>query len=166
MASVAQTRERGITLEAWPALIVSFTILLVAFSFGLFSLPIFYPVLTKQFGWTRAQAAGGGSIVLLLIGVLGPVIGKLSDRFSPKAVSLGGMVVGAASLALLSTAKSLTEFLGYCVLLGVGTSAVSLVPTSMLIAPWFPNRRGLAVGVINAGVGVGGFVAPRLTSYL
>jgi MFS family permease len=147
-------------------LLASFAILMVAFSFGLFSLPIFYPELIKQFGWSRAQAVGGGSIVLLLIGVLGPVIGKLADRFSPKVVSLGGMCVGAVSLLLLSTTQSLSGFYAYCVLLGIGTSAVSLVPTSMLIAPWFSNRRGLAVGVINAGVGVGGFIAPGLTAYL
>jgi len=60
----------------------------------------------------------------------------------------------------------LTQFYGFCVLLGVGSAAVSLVPTSMLIAPWFSSKRGLAVGVINAGVGVGGFVAPMLTARL
>jgi MFS family permease len=166
MAGIAQVSQRSSALQAWPVLLASFTILMVAFSFGLFSLPIFYPVLTREFGWTRAQAAGGGSIVLLLIGVLGPVIGKLADRFTPKAVSLGGMCVGAASLLLLSTAGSLGEFYAYCALLGIGTSAVSLVPTSMLIAPWFSHRRGLAIGVINAGVGLGGFIAPRLTSFL
>jgi MFS family permease len=166
VASAAHYPERASALAAWPVLLASFTILMVAFSFGLFSLPIFYPPLTRQFGWTRAQAAGGGSIVLLLIGILGPVIGKLADRFTPKAVSLGGMCLGAGSLLLLSTSGTLAEFYGYCVLLGVGTSAVSLVPTSMLIAPWFSHRRGLAVGVINAGVGVGGFLAPRLTAYL
>jgi MFS family permease len=166
MATAAQPSTRTSALQAWPILLATFLILMVAFSFGLFSLPIFYPVLTKQFGWTRAQAAGGGSIVLLLIGVLGPVIGRLCDRFGPKAVPLGGMCVGAVSLALLSTANSLTGFYSYCVLLGIASAAVSLVPTSMLVAPWFANRRGLAIGVINAGVGVGGFVAPRLTSYL
>ena len=147
-------------------LLVSFTVLTVAFSFGLFSLPVFYPVLTKKFGWTHAQAAGGGSIVLLLIGILGPFIGSLADRFGAKAVLLGGMCVGALSLALLSRTESLAEFYAFCVLLGIGSASVSLVPTSMLIAPWFSKKRGLAVGVINAGVGVGGFIAPNLTSSL
>jgi MFS family permease len=148
---------------AFPILLAAFIILFIAFSFGLFSLPVFYPVLTKAFQWNRAQAAGGGSIVLLLIGVLGPLIGKLSDRYSPKIVALAGMCVGALALALLSRTTSLGEFYVYCVVLGIGTAAVSLVPTSMLIAPWFSRQRGLAIGVINAGVGVGGFVAPNLT---
>ena len=43
---------------------------------------------------------------------------------------------------------------------------MSLVPTSMLIAPWFATKRGLAVGVINAGVGVAGFIAPNMTRKL
>lgn len=148
---------------AFPILLAAFIILFVAFSFGLFSLPVFYPVLAKAFKWNRAQAAGGGSIVLLLIGVLGPLVGKLADKFSPKAVALVGMIIGAIALALLSRTTSLQEFYLYCVILGIGTAAVSLVPTSMLIAPWFSRQRGLAIGVINAGVGVGGFVAPNLT---
>ncbi len=147
-------------------LLVSFSVLTVAFSFGLFSLPVFYPVLTKKFGWTHAQAAGGGSIVLLLIGILGPLVGWLVDKYGPKAVLLAGMCIGALSLSLLSLTESLTQFYVFCILLGVGTAAVSLVPTSMLIAPWFSKQRGLAVGVINAGVGVGGFIAPMLTSSL
>jgi MFS family permease len=151
---------------AFPILLAAFTILFVAFSFGLFSLPVFYPVLTKAFNWNRAQAAGGGSIVLLLIGVLGPAIGKLADRYTPKAVALGGMCIGAFALVLLSRTRSLAEFYVDCIVLGIGTAAVSLVPTSMLIAPWFPRKRGLAVGVINAGVGLGGFVAPNLTRAL
>lgn len=168
MATVPVNQESSAqaALRAWPVLVASFSILLVAFSFGLFSLPVFYPFLVKTFGWTRAQAAAGGSIVLLLIGVLGPVIGKLSDRFTPKAVSLGGMCLGAVALAFLSTTQSRSQFYTGCVLLGIASSAVSLVPTSMLIAPWFSKARGLAVGVINAGVGVGGFVAPNLTRYL
>ena len=148
------------------SLLVSFTVLTVAFSFGLFSLPVFYPFLTRTYGWNRAQAAAGGSIVLLLIGILGPVIGRLSDKYSPKAVLLAGMCVGAVSLVLLSTTQSLMQWYLFCGLLGVGTAAVSLVPASMLIAPWFAGKRGTAVGVINAGVGVGGFLAPNLTRAL
>src|SRR6185503_16798463 len=139
---------------------------MVAFSFALFSLPIFYPFLRRTYGWNAAQASAGGSIVLLLIGVLGPVIGKLTDRFTPKKVLLTGMCVGATALALLSTITGLPQYYAFCVLFGIGTAAVSLVPTSMLIAPWFSTKRGLAVGVINAGVGVAGFIAPNMTRKL
>ncbi len=139
---------------------------MVAFSFALFSLPIFYPFLRRAYGWNAAQASAGGSIVLLLIGVLGPIIGRLSDRFTPKKVLLTGMCIGAMALALLSTISSLPQYYAFCVLFGIGTAAVSLVPTAMLIAPWFSTKRGLAVGVINAGVGVAGFIAPNMTRKL
>jgi MFS family permease len=136
---------------------------MIAFCAGRFSLPIFYPVFIRKFGWTHAQVVGGGSVVLLLIGILGPLVGWLADKFSPKAVLLVGMFVCAASLALLSTTQTLTEWYAFCVLLGTGIASVSLVPTSMLIAPWFTKQRGLAVGVINAGVGAGGAIVPNLT---
>ncbi|MBV9503524.1 MAG: MFS transporter [Acidobacteriia bacterium] len=147
----------------WPCLFASFCILAIAFSFGLFSLPAFYPVLIKQFGWSHAAAAAGGSIVLLLIGTFSPVVGWLVDRYSPKAVILGGVVTVAAALALLSTAQSLAQYYLFCVLLGVGTSAVSILPNSVLIAPWFERGRGSAVGLINAGIGMGG-IAPLLAT--
>ena len=49
-------------------------------------------------------------------------------------------------------------------LLGIGASAVSILPTSILIGPFFSRWRGLAVGFINAGIGLGGFIAPRLAT--
>lgn len=166
MAATAIPTTAPIPREGYAALGAAFTVLTVAFSFGLFSLPVFYTALVAQLGWTRAQAAGGGSIVLLLIGILGPIIGRLTDRFSPRAVLLTGMTIGALALSLLSLTKGLGQFYGFCVILGIGSAAVSLVPTSMLIAPWFAGKRGLAVGVINAGVGLGGFLAPNLTRKL
>jgi MFS family permease len=150
----------------WPAVLASFSVLSIAFSSGLFSLPVFYPALTRNFGWTRTAVAAGGSLVLLLIGITGPLVGRLVDRYSPKAVLLAGTAMSACALALLSTTASLTEFYVFCVVLGVATAAVSLVPTSMLIASAFSTRRGSAVGLINAGVGLGGFVTPVLAGAL
>jgi MFS family permease len=90
-------------------------------------------------------------------------VGRLADKFSPKAVLLTGLCVSAAALAMLSTTRNLVQFLGFCTVLGIGSASVSLVPCSMLIAPWFARSRGLAVGVINSGVGLGGLFAPNLT---
>ena len=153
-------------LYRWSMLVTAFVVALVAFSFGLFSLPVFYPALTRQFGWTHAEAVAGGSIVLLLIGGLGPAIGWLADRYSPESVLLGGTCTVAASLALLSRCHGLRQFYGSCLLLGLGTAAVSLLPTSLLIAPLFSQQRGLAVGTMDAGVGFGGILAPLISGSL
>ena len=155
--------NQSLTIRSWLTLLTSFVILMVAFSFGLFSLPQFYPSLVKTFGWTRAGVTAGGSIVLLLIGLLSPVVGILVDKFSAKAVLLSGMCLSAAALALLSLIQSQAQYYAFCVLLGLGTSAVSILPNSMLIGPWFTRNRGLAVGFINAGIGLGG-VAPSLAA--
>lgn len=161
-----ETKPESKPAGGWPALLASFFVLYVAFSFGLFSLPIFYPQLVKAMHWSRAEAAGGGSIVLLLIGLLSPLIGALADRYTPKLVMIVGMVLVGMSLLLLSTARDLTTYYSFCALMGVGGSAVSLVPTSMLIAPWFARNRGAAIGLINAAVGLGGLTAPRLGNAL
>ncbi len=153
------------SFEGWLNLFVSFSILTVAFSLALFSLPVFYPALARTFHWNHASVAAGGSIVLLLIGGVAPLVGWLVDRYSPKAVLIGGMCIVATALALLSVTSSLVQYLAFCFLLGLGISSVSILPNSILIAPWFA-KRGLAVGVINAGIGLGGFVAPMATSAL
>jgi MFS transporter, OFA family, oxalate/formate antiporter len=91
------------------------------------------------------------------------VVGSLVDRYSPKGVLLGGVLTVALALALLSRAQSLTAYYADCLLLGIGTSAVSILPNSILIAPWFARGRASAVGLINAGIGMGG-IAPLLAT--
>ena len=150
-------------LQGWLTLFASFSILAIAFSFGLFSLPVFYPAFVKAFAWNRASVAAGGSIVLFLIGVLSPLVGWLADRYSPKRVVLCGMLLGAAALALLSTTRSLPQYYAFCTILGFATSAVSILPNSLLVAPWFAARRGIAVGFANAGIGLGG-IAPLVAT--
>ena len=152
-----------LTIRSWLTLLTSFVILMVAFSFGLFSLPQFYPSLVRSFHWNRASVTAGGSIVLLLVGVLSPLVGWLVDRFQPKAVLVGGMCLVGIGLGLLSLTQSLEQYYAFCVLLGAGSSAVSILPNSILIGPWFSRHRGLAVGFVNAGIGLGG-VAPTITA--
>ena len=161
----SMTREtKPLTVRSWLTLFTSFVILTVSFAFGLFCWPALYRPLTKAYGWNFANANAGGSIVLFLIGVLSPFVGTLVDRFRPKRVILGGTLIVAVALGLLSTIHSLPQYYAFCFLLGIGASAVSILPTSILIGPFFSRWRGLAVGFINAGIGLGGFIAPRLAT--
>jgi MFS family permease len=152
-----------LTTRSWFTLLTSFVILMVAFSFSLFSLPQFYPSLVQTFHWNRVSVTAGGSIALLLVGILSPLVGWLVDRFRPKKVLLGGMFLVGLALALLAFAESRAQYYSFCLVLGAGASAVSILPNSILIGPWFSRNRGLAVGFVNAGIGLGG-VAPRITA--
>jgi OFA family oxalate/formate antiporter-like MFS transporter len=156
--------NKPLTVRSWLTLFTSFVILTVAFAFGLFCWPAIYRPLTRAYGWSFAQANAGGSIVLFLIGILSPFVGTLVDKFKPKRVILGGTIIIALALSLLSTIHSRPQYYAFCFLLGVGASAVSILPTSILIGPFFSRWRGLAVGFINAGIGLGGFIAPRLAT--
>src|SRR6185312_8671022 len=156
--------EKALTMRSWLTLLTSFVILTISFAFGLFCWPAIYRPLTKAFGWTFAEANAGGSIILLLIGILSPAVGMLVDKFKPKRVILGGTLLIAIALSLLSTIHSRPQYYAFCLLLGAGASAVSILPTSILIGPFFSRWRGLAVGFINAGIGLGGFIAPRLAT--
>src|SRR5579863_653995 len=91
-----------LTFRSWLTLFTSFVILTVAFAFGLFCWPAVYRPLVKAFGWNFASANAGGAIALLMIGILSPFVGTLVDRFRPKPVILGGTLIVAAALALLS----------------------------------------------------------------
>jgi OFA family oxalate/formate antiporter-like MFS transporter len=155
---------KPLTVRSWLTLFTSFVILTVAFAFGLFCWPAIYRPLTRAYGWTFAQANAGGSIILFLIGILSPFVGTLVDKFRPKRVILGGTFIIAVALTLLSTIHSRPQYYAFCFLLGIGASAVSILPTSILIGPFFSRWRGLAVGFINAGIGLGGFIAPRLAT--
>jgi MFS family permease len=155
---------KPLTVRNWLTLFTSFVILTVAFAFALFCWPAIYRPLTRAYGWTFANANAGGSIVLFLIGVLSPFVGTLVDKFKPKRVILGGTFIIAVAMALLSTIHSLAQYYAFCFLLGIGASAVSILPTSILIGPFFSRWRGLAVGFINAGIGIGGLIAPRLAT--
>ena len=150
--------------RAWLTLFAAFMVLTFAFATALFCWPALYRPLSKAFGWNFASTNLGGSIVLFLIGVLSPAIGFLADRFTPKAVILAGTSTIALALFLLSTIHSLTQYYAYCFLLGLGVSAVSIVPCSVLIGPYFSRWRGTVVGVVNAGIGLGGFLAPRVSA--
>ena len=51
-------------------------------------------------------------------------------------------------------------------LAGIAGVATSPVAYSRVVANWFDRRRGLALGLSSAGVGVGAFIMPSLAHFL
>ena len=97
--------------------------------------------------------------------------GWLADKWGPRRVLAGGVIwwgVFTALTASVPTAARNPLFLLILArfLLGVG-EAVTYPSSNQFIARWIPTQeRGIANGVIFAGVGVGSAFAPPLVTYV
>jgi MFS family permease len=131
------------------------------YSFGVFLKPI-----VAEFGWTRAVTAGAYSLYFLLSGLWSILAGRLSDRFEPRLiVTCCGLLVCLCYLLLSQITDVWQIYLLYGVLLSLGV-ATSFVAIYSTVARWFTTSRGLASGIVSAGIGVGVVVMPPLANLL
>jgi len=131
-----------------------------------YSFGVFFSPLLVEFGWTRAMTSGAFSLCIILEGVLGIVMGRATDRWSPRIViTLCGFLLGLGYL-LMSQISALWHFyLLYGVIMGTGLSGIWVPPVS-IVARWFTKRRNMMTGIAIAGTGVGGLIAPLLANWL
>lgn len=125
-------------------------------TFGVFSAPI-----SREFGWAQSDIFAALMVVTLVAAVFAPVVGTWIDRHGMRRVILGSFVAEALIFASFywQDDNLLTFYARYAALafLGLGTTHVAF---ARLITLWFDARRGLALGIALAGVGLGGFLWP------
>lgn len=150
----------GDVLVVLAAFIIMATFGGMRISFGIF----FKPVM-NEFGWTRASTAGAFSLSLITQGLFSLISGRLTDRFGPRvALTISGIFIG-TGLLLMSQLSTLWQlYLFYGVIAGIG--AVVHVPILSTIARRFNTRRGLATGIVMAGVGIGQLVMPPIAAWM
>jgi oxalate/formate antiporter len=95
------------------------------------------------------------SLLVILQTFLAPLQGYWVDRFGPRLLISLGTVLSGLSWVLAARANSMVGlYLSYGLLGGVGTGIVYIGVISQMVK-WFPDRRGLAVGIAAAGYGMG-----------
>jgi MFS family permease len=128
---------------------------------------LFISPLQTDFGWNRGEIMVSFTIYSLIGGLSSPFIGRIVDRFGPKKIIVIGALVsglGLASLYLLSNIWHL--YIAYAVV-GVGAVGMGPIAQSTIVSNWFHRKRGLAIGIMATGIGVGGFVlSPLIGSFL
>ena len=131
-----------------------------------YSFGVFFSPLLVEFGWTRAMTSGAFSLCIMLEGMLGIVMGRATDRWSPRVViTLCGFLLGPGYL-LMSQVSALWHFyLLYGVIIGIGLGGLWVPPVSIVVR-WFTKRRNMMTGIAIAGTGVGGLIAPLLANWL
>ncbi|MGY4495255.1 MFS transporter [Pseudomonas sp. TE3610] len=133
----------------------------LVFTFGIFMKP-----LSAEFGWSRSQVSLGLTIAILTAALCTPWVGRLIDRKGARQVAVPALLlfgVGIMALGLLP-ANLLVFYLAFC---AVGLLSTGGTPTAyaMAVSCWFVRRRGLALGLSMAGIGVGAALMPMLAQY-
>lgn len=134
---------------------------IIAATFGVFLKP-----LSQEFGWSRTGISLAFSLANLMMSGALPLIGRLVDRLDACKVILPSvMIFGLGVMSFYFLSASLWHLYALYLLLGVVISG-TLSAYSKVISRWFDQKRGLALGLAMAGMGVGGFIIPPLAQAL
>jgi predicted MFS family arabinose efflux permease len=145
-------------MNRFVTLAVGFMILFVGggarFAIGLVLRPI-----TEELDIGRSTLGLAVAVYLLVTSASMFLAGRLADKLEPRLVLIGGLLVSAVGMALmcvLSEAWQVFAFFG--VIFAIGNGVASITPVSLLVSRTFPNRTGLANGVVSAGMSAGQLV--------
>lgn len=117
---------------------------------------LLFPPILQEFGWSRGVTAGAFSFGFVVSACLSPLMGKLMDKAGPRAVmELGTALMGAGLLLAPLTSQPWHLYLSIGVLVGGGSVCLGYSGQSLFLPNWFVRRRGMALGIAFAGVGVG-----------
>jgi MFS family permease len=134
----------------------------LGFTFGVFLKPIM-----ADTGWQRSSVSFALSVGGIFSAIAVPVLGRMMDRWGIRCVALPGLVVYAIWLSLVGAISA--SFWIFTLVFAVAemTSAIQTpLGYAKAISAWFDRRRGLALGIAMAGVGLGGSVIPQLANTL
>ena len=122
---------------------------------ALYAWSVFVAPLEKEFGWKRAETSNVFTIAVVVFALTFIVAGRLQDKFGPFWVSLTGGILVSLGFFLCAYTHSL-NYLYVCfgVINGLGNGFGYATPIPVM-AKWFPDKRGLAVGLAVAGYGGG-----------
>jgi len=148
-------------------------IIVIACAFGtctgfgtIYSFSVFFKSWIGEFGSSRAVLSGIFSLAFIIYGLASIVMGWFSDRYGPrKVIAIGGsiMAVGCFLTAFCHQTGVLYLTWGLAVGIGVGTC---YAPTAATVSKWFVHRKGMAMGILVSGLGMGTLIFSPLSERL
>lgn len=154
-----QKSSKGSFFYGWAIVGASF---LALTTYGVFySYGVFFTAIEADFpSWSKAATSSAFSVFMAVYSVAAIGMGWLCDRYGPRMPLLVASLFIGLGVSLCSQVNSIWQLiLFFGIVGGLGHSAIFVVPVSTVVR-WFAVRRGLAVGLAAAGIGVGLFVVP------
>jgi MFS family permease len=149
----------------WVVVITCFIIAAIIFGIS-YSFGVFFKSLEGEFNLNRGATSAVFSLYMVLYSVFGILGGWALDRYGPRIITIFVGLFTGLSLLLTSQAGTTWQlFITYGLLLaiGVGPSYVMVMSTA---SRWFNRKRGLALGIVGSGSGLGMLLIAPFATYL
>ena len=139
------------------------TVLQVCFG-TVYAWSFFQTILVRQLGWSFTETAWAFSLTILSLGTSAAWAGALLPRIGPRRLAVTGSVMFSGGYMLASLALKWDMlalfYVGYGVIGGAGIGMGYVTPVAT-VAKWFPDKKGLATGIVVMGFGVGALLLSK-----
>lgn len=165
MTDAGHVSQRPRLFYGW--IVVAAIFVIVMLSAGIFmSFGVFLNPLLQAFGWTRGTISLAYSIFMIVGGICTLMVGGMLNRYSVRMILLIGGLIHALGIMLTATTRELWQlYIFYGVLASMGRSTFNISYVT-LVNRWFHDKRGVAMGFIMSGQGMGPFLFSPFASYL
>jgi MFS transporter, OFA family, oxalate/formate antiporter len=150
----------------WWIVAAAFLNLFFAVGIVFYGMPVFYPELVRNLGFSRGQVTEGLLIGFLIVAPFVGYLGSLIDRRGARSVIRFGLIFVGGPLFLMGWMTHLWQYYLLSIAEVFGYVLTGPIPNQVLIARWFRAARGRAMGYAYLGLGVGGAVSPILVHFL
>ena len=131
-----------------------------AYSSGVFMEPV-----TRELGWTRTQYSFSFVLQMMMGLIIGPIGGKLVDRFGPRPVALIGIPIAAFGISAFALASGpIWQWYLLCVLHSICAGMILPAVWVSAVVGRFHASRGLALSIALSGMGLGVSVWPLMAA--
>jgi MFS transporter, OFA family, oxalate/formate antiporter len=122
---------------------------------SLYAWSVFVLPLEKEFGWARAQTSRVYTIAVVTFAAMFIAAGRLQDARGPRVCAFLGTLLVSLGFFVSSLTSSLGFlFAAFGFLVGAGNGFGYAAPTPVA-SKWFPDKRGLVVGLMVGAYGAG-----------
>ena len=149
----------------WRMVAGCLVILTVSSGIGFYGHAAILDPLAHDHHWSKSAVSLAVTLFFFVAGFGQFLIGKHVDRRGPRPALVVGALLFGLGYMLLGRVTSLWQLYAVYLLLALGWCGTSLVPANTLIANWFIQRRGLAMGVTMCGLSLGGFIVVPLATW-
>jgi OFA family oxalate/formate antiporter-like MFS transporter len=131
-----------------------------------YTLPLFYPELIREFGWSTEGVTRAATIFFLAGAFTTPFVSSLYDRYSVRLFMICGATATILGLFAYSSLQTLTQMTIIYLVLALAQVCSGQVPTMLVVTRWFKRYRGIAIGIALTGTSLGGAVFPLVVRYV